>query len=366
MPNVGKSTFFQTLTKCSLGNPANFPYATIEPEESQVAVPDERFDWLCNHFKPPSKIPASLKVFDIAGLTKGASTGAGLGNAFLSHVRAVDAMFQMVRAFDDAEIIHVEGDVDPIRDLTIISDELRIKDMEFVGAHIERLKKETARGGTVSLEVKAKLAELDVANRVLKCLEDGKDVRKGSWNSKDVDVINTFLLLTAKPVVYLVNLSERDYIRQKNKYLPKIKAWVEENNPGDPIIPISVSMEERLTRMTDAQAGEELTRLGTKSILPKIVKAGYAALELQYYFTCGEDEVRAWTIRKGTKAPAAAGVIHSDFEKNFVCGEIMNFDDLKEAGSEAGVKAAGKVQMKGKDYILRDGDICFWKSGRAK
>ena len=188
LANVGKSTFFQALTKCSLGNPANFPYATIDPEEARVIVPDERFDWLCQQYKPKSEVPANLTVYDIAGLTKGASTGAGLGNAFLSHIRAVDAIFQVVRCFDDAEIIHVEGDVDPIRDLDIISEELRIKDIEFVEKAHENLVKQTRRGGQ-SLEMKKLKEEQATVERILEMLKDGKDVRKGDWQPKEVSLI---------------------------------------------------------------------------------------------------------------------------------------------------------------------------------
>ena len=216
LANVGKSTLFQAITKCHLGNPANFPYATIDPEEARVIVPDERYDWLVEHYKPKSQVPANLTVYDIAGLTKGASTGAGLGNAFLSHIRAVDAIFQVVRCFDDAEIIHVEGDVDPIRDLDIISEELRLKDIEFVEKALEKLVKETRRGGQ-SLEMKKMKEEQATVEKILAMLKDGKDVRKGDWSPKEVEVINPLFLLSAKPVVYLVNLSEKDYIRQKKQ-----------------------------------------------------------------------------------------------------------------------------------------------------
>ncbi|KAI9840076.1 MAG: Obg-like ATPase [Sarea resinae] len=366
LANVGKSTLFQAITKCSLGNPANFPYATIDPEEARVIVPDARFDWLCDHYKPKSKVPANLTVYDIAGLTRGASTGAGLGNAFLSHIRAVDAIFQVVRCFDDAEIIHVEGDVDPVRDLTIISEELRIKDIEFVTKALEGLKKQTARGGQ-SLEMKKLKEEQATVEKILAMLNDGKDVRKGNWSPKEVEVINPLFLLTAKPVVYLVNLSEKDYIRQKNKHLPKIAEWIKNNSAGDPIIPLSVSFEERLTGFEDdAAAEEECKKIGTKSALPKVIVTMRQVLNLGSFFTTGADEVRQWTIRKGIKAPQAAGVIHGDFEKTFIQVIVYNFDTLKEYGNEADVKANGKVMTKGKDYVVEDGDILLIKAGAAK
>ncbi|CAI6250641.1 unnamed protein product [Periconia digitata] len=387
LANVGKSTLFQAITKCHLGNPANFPYATIDPEEARVIVPDERYDWLVNHYKPKSQVPANLTVYDIAGLTKGASTGAGLGNAFLSHIRAVDAIFQVVRCFDDAEIIHVEGDVDPIRDLDIISEELRLKDIEFVEKALEKLVKETRRGGQ-SLEMKKMKEEQATVEKILAMLKDGKDVRKGDWSPKElfdtsltprflektsnsefyhiVEVINPLFLLSAKPVVYLVNLSEKDYIRQKNKHLPKIAQWIKENAAGDPILPVSVSLEERLGAMTEEEAEEECKKLGTKSALPKIIVTMRKALNLGSFFTTGTDEVRQWTIRNGIKAPQAAGVIHGDFEKTFIQIIVYNFSVLKEEGDEAAVKAKGKIMTKGKDYIVEDGDIVLIKAGAAK
>ncbi|VDC03649.1 unnamed protein product [Peniophora sp. CBMAI 1063] len=364
LPNVGKSSFFNTLSKTDLGKSANFPYATIEPEEARVHVPDPRFEWLCETYKPKSRVPAHLTCIDIAGLTAGASTGAGLGNAFLANVRDVDGIFQVVRAFDDAEVIHVEGDVNPIRDMEIISTELRLKDAEWVEKELERRKKTSRSLNSTSLADKAKKEEIATIERVLNMIgTEGKDVRKGNWNPKEVELINTLHLLTAKPITYLVNLSEKDYVRKKNKWLPKIKAWIDENNPGDPLIPFSVAFEERLAQMTPEEQAEEEKKVGATSNLGKITIAGYTSLDLIRYFTCGPDEVRAWTIRQGTKAPQAAGVIHSDFENKFVCGEIMSYNDLHEYGSESAVKAAGKLRQQGKPYEMVDGDIAYWKSG---
>lgn len=366
LANVGKSTLFQAITKCNLGNPANFPYATIDPEEARVIVPDARFDWLCEKYQPKSRVPANLTVYDIAGLTRGASTGAGLGNAFLSHIRAVDAIFQVVRCFDDAEIIHVEGDVNPTRDLDIISEELRLKDIEFVEKALENQKKKTRQGGQ-SLEAKKAREEEATIEKILAWLKDGKEVRKGTWGPKEIEVINPLFLLTAKPVVYLVNLSEKDYIRKKNKHLPKIAEWIKEHATGDPIIPISVSFEERLTRFeTEAEVAEECKTIGAESALPKVILQMRKALNLGSFFTSGADEVRQWTIRNGTKAPQAAGVIHTDFEKTFIQVIVYNFSVLKELGDESEVKAKGKVMTKGKDYVVEDGDILLIKAGAAK
>lgn len=366
LANVGKSTLFQAITKCNLGNPANFPYATIDPEEARVIVPDERFDWLCEKYKPKSVVPANLTVYDIAGLTRGSSTGAGLGNSFLSHIRAVDAIFQVVRSFDDAEIIHIEGDVNPTRDLDIISEELRLKDIEFVEKALENQKKKTRMGGQSLEQKKAKL-EQDIIEKILAWLQDGKDVRKGNWGPKEIEVINPLFLLTAKPVVYLVNLSEKDFVRKKNKHLPKIAEWIKENAEGDPIIPISVSYEERLTRYeTEAESLEEQKKVGAPSVLPKLVTQMRKTLQLGSFFTSGSDEVRQWTIRVGTKAPQAAGVIHTDFEKTFIQALVYNFSVLKELGDESEVKSKGKMMTKGKDYVVEDGDILLIKAGAAK
>ncbi|KAJ8462275.1 hypothetical protein ONZ45_g17994 [Pleurotus djamor] len=270
LPNVGKSSFFNVLSNTDLGKAANFPYATINPEEARIPVPDARFDWLATVYRPAGRVPAFLTCIDIAGLTAGASTGAGLGNAFLSHVRAVDGIFQVVRAFDDSEVTHVEGDVDPIRDMEIIQTELRLKDIEWVEKSLEGLKKTGRSLGNSSLADKARKEEIATVEKILKALTvDGKDVRKVDWNNKEVDVVNGLQLLTAKPVTYLVNLSEKDYIRKKNKWLPKIKAWIDANNPGDPLIPISVALEERLALMSPEEKEEEQKAIGAQSCLGK-------------------------------------------------------------------------------------------------
>lgn len=305
-------------------------------------------------------------MYDIAGLTKGAAQGEGLGNAFLANIRAVDAIYQMVRCFDDAEIIHIEGDVNPARDLQIVADELRVKDIEFSEKYLEGVEKIAKRGGQ-SLEVKAKKEEAETVKKIIQWLQDGKRVANGDWSAKEVEVINQMLLLTAKPAIYLVNLSERDYIRKKNKHLLMIKQWVDENSPGDLIIPVSVSLEERLAQMeTDEERKEELEKLGTQSALPKIITTMRNALNLISFFTCGPDEVREWTIRKGTKAPQAAGVIHTDLMNTFILAQVTKYNDLIELGDDASVKAAGKLLQKGKDYVVEDGDVIYFRAGAGK
>jgi len=357
LPNVGKSTFFNVLTKTSMAAAENFPFCTIDPNESRVPVPDERFDWLVQHHKPASKVPAFLNVTDIAGLVKGASEGQGLGNAFLSHIKACDAMFHLCRTFEDPEITHVEGEVDPVRDLDIINEELRLKDEDQFLKVYDDIEKKYNRGE------KALKAEYESLQKVKKILVDEKrHIRFGTWSAADIEVLNKYLFITSKPMLYLVNLSEKDYIRKKNKWLPKIKEYVDKNDPGAMIIPFSGAFELKLQEMGDddeRKAYQEETKCFTN--LDKIIVQGYKALQLCYFFTAGPDEVKAWTILKGTKAPQAAGRIHTDFEKGFIMAEVMKYADFKEGGSEAAVKASGGYRQQGKNYTVEDGDIIFFK-----
>ncbi|CAI4054989.1 hypothetical protein N7582_000218 [Saccharomyces uvarum] len=366
LANVGKSTFFQAITRCPLGNPANYPFATIDPEEARVTVPSTRFDQLCAVYnKTASAVPAHLTVYDIAGLTKGASAGEGLGNAFLSHIRSVDSIYQVVRCFDDAEIIHIEGDVDPVRDLEIINEELRLKDIEFSEKALDAAEKIAKRGGQ-SLEVKQKKEEMDLITRIIELLKSGQRVANHSWTPKEVEIINSMFLLTAKPCIYLINLSEKDYIRKKNKHLLRIKEWIDKYSPGDLIIPFSVPLEERLSHMSEEEAEEELKKLNTQSALPKIITTMRKKLDLISFFTCGPDEVREWTIRKGTKAPQAAGVIHNDLMNTFILAQVMKTEDILEYKDDAAIKAAGKLMQKGKEYVVEDGDVIYFRSGAGK
>ncbi|XP_068752429.1 obg-like ATPase 1 [Montipora capricornis] len=356
LPNVGKSTFFNVLTK-SAAAAENFPFCTIDPNENRVAVPDERWDFLCEFHKPASKVPAFLHVTDIAGLVQGAHEGQGLGNAFLSHIWACDAIFHMIRAFEGEDVTHVEGDVNPVRDLEIISEELRKKDEEYLKDKVNNMEKTVIRGGD-----KKRVGEYESLKKICHTVsEDKKHVRFVTWDAKEIEVLNKHLLLTSKPVIYLVNLSEKDYIRKKNKWLAKIKEWVDANDSGAVIIPFSGALESKLLDMEQEEAEKYLKEAGTQSALAKIITTGFKALQLQYFFTAGKDEVKAWTILKGTKAPQAAGKIHTDFEKGFIMAEVMKFEDFKEHGSEAAAKAAGKYKQEGKNYVVNDGDIIFFK-----
>lgn len=355
LPNVGKSTFFNVLTKQAAAA-ENFPFCTIDPNESRVAVPDSRYDWLCEHWKPPSCIPAYLHVVDIAGLVQGAHEGKGLGNAFLANIDACDALFHVVRAFEDDDVTHIEGDVNPVRDLEIISEELRLKDAQYLNKQIASMEKTVLRG-----EGKKMKPELELLQKTLTTVEEKSDIRFGVWNNSEVELLNKHLFLSAKPVIYLVNLSERDYIRRKNKWLVKIKEWVDSKDPNATVIPFSGALEQKLVDMPDDEAAKYCAEQKVQSALPKIITNGYKALNLQYFFTCGHDEVRAWTIMKGTRAPQAAGKIHTDFEKGFIMAEVQKYDDFKELGTEAAVKTAGKYRQQGRNYIVEDGDIVFFR-----
>jgi len=357
VPNVGKSTFFNVLTSSQIAA-ENFPFCTIDPNESRVPVPDERWDYLVQFHKPASKVPAFLNVVDIAGLVAGASEGAGLGNAFLSHISACDAIFQMLRAFEDEDVTHVDGAVDPIRDLQTILEELRLKDVEYFEARFNDLEKKCTRGGD-----KAQAEEFKVITKVLGILRDDKKHLRfiKDWTAVEVEVLNKHLPLTAKPMLYLVNLTEKDFIRKKNKWLVKIKQWIDENDPGAQLIPFSAAFETRAFNDDPAEFAKHCEENKVTTILPKIIKAGFSLLQLQYFFTAGPDEVKAWTIQKGTKAPGAAGKIHTDFEKGFIMAEVMKYVDFKEHGSESATKAAGKYRQEGKQYVVSDGDIIFFK-----
>lgn len=366
LANVGKSTFFQAITRCPLGNPANYPFATIEPEEARVIVPSARFDKLCEMYKPKSEVPAYMTIYDIAGLTKGAHAGEGLGNNFLANIRAVDAIFQVVRCFEDSDIIHINDEVNPVADLDVIKDELRLKDIEFAQKHLEGIDKITKRGGQ-SLEVKQKKEEAELVKRIIQLLEEGGRVANQKWTQKEVEVINSMFLLTAKPCIYLVNVSERDYVRKKNKHLLKIKEWVDANSPGDVIIPISVSLESKLSVMeSDEERAAYCKEIGAESILPKVITTMRQKLDLISFFTGGPDEVREWTIRRFYTAPQAAGTIHTDLEKTFILAQVMKYDDFVELGDENAVKSAGKMLQKGKDYFVEDGDIIYVKAADGK
>lgn len=339
---LGKCTYVSNLTVLSL----------------TLSLQDERFDHLVASFKPKSVVPAVLTVTDIAGLVKGAAEGAGLGNAFLSNIAAVDGIFHMCRGFGGEEVTHVEGSVDPVRDLDIIHNELRLKDLAVASSKVEGSRKNVERkvGGKEAKE------EFDVLEKVVALLTSGKDVRAGEWTSAEIEVLNRQQFLTAKPMVYLVNLSEKDYVRKRNKFLEPLAKWLEARGYGDKMIPVSCEFEQKIVDMTPEAREAYCKENQAKSAMPRIIRTGYHVLNLVHFFTAGPDEVRAWTIKQNTLAPGAAGTIHSDFQAKFIAAEIYNFDDFKECGSsEAAVKAAGKSRTQGKLYEVQDGDVCFFK-----
>ncbi|KAJ1665135.1 hypothetical protein IW140_003590 [Coemansia sp. RSA 1813] len=364
LPNVGKSTFFNAITKSAV-SAENYPFCTIDPSESRVAVPDERFDWLVEQYKPSSRVPAFLTVIDIAGLVKGAADGAGLGNAFLSHINAVDGIFHMIRAFNDPDVVHVEGEVNPDRDLEIIHNELRLKDLAMLNKFIDANQRNIERMGTGgSADDRKKKDEFAMVIKVRDWVAGGKDVRKGDWSNKEIDVINRQHLLTAKPVTYLVNVSEKDYLRKKNKFLPIIKKWIDENNPGDKLIPFSGDFETKLANMDEAERTAYLEETKATSAFPKIILTGYDSLDLMHFFTAGQGtEVRAWTCRKKAKMTDAARNVHNDIADSLIQVDVMKFDELKAAGSETELKAVGKLYIRGKEAIIDDGDVVYFRSG---
>jgi len=293
---------------------------------------------------------------DIAGLVKGANEGKGLGNDFLSHITAVDAIYHIVRAFPDKNVEHVEGDIDPTRDLQIISEELILKDLANVNTRVDALEKVVKRG----LD-KTKKFNLEVMLKAKKALEEKKDIRELPWDGTEIQVLNEVQFLTAKPVVYLINLSMKDFASGQNKSLKAIKEWIDTRTPGALLIPFSAKFEAEWSELPDEKKRELETKKKLTSQLPKIITEGYHALNLVHFFTCGEDEVRAWTLQRNTPAPKAAGVIHTDFEKCFIMAEQYNYEHFVEFGGEPEVRKAGKYLTQGKTYIVKDGDILFFK-----
>jgi len=365
LPNVGKSSLYTLLTSHQV--PAeNFPFCTIDPSTARCAVPDKRYDHLCALWSPPSRYPASLSVTDIAGLVKGASEGAGLGNAFLSHIQAVDSLIHVVRSFDSDEVVHVEDSVDPVRDLETIQRELCLKDLQYVAAAEAAAVKDLKKTPTMKLPLRF----YAVMERARALLNSNQPVRNGPWDGPEVETIREKLpmLITTKPVMYLVNLSAADFVRKKNKHLPAIASWVEAHGGGS-VIPFSVEFEQRAAEL--AAAGDEAAvaafAQGAKSSLPRCILTSYKELQLIHFFTCGEKEVRAWTVPHGTCAPEAGGAIHGDFTTLFISADVCSYEDFKALSSGksfADVRAAGKMRGEGRSYVVCDGDIIHFKIGQ--
>ena len=354
LPNVGKSTLFNAITNAGAES-ANYPFCTIEPNVGMVAVPDERLDFLRDLYNPKKYTPAVIEFVDIAGLVKGASHGEGLGNKFLENIRRTDAIIHVVRCFDDENIIHVEGGTDPARDIDIINLELIMADMELVERRIEKSKK-AAKGGDRKF-----LHEAEVFERLLAHLNDGKTARSWDCGDDERELMETVDLLSLKPVIYAANMDEDGVAHyEDNPYYKAVRAIADAE--GSQVLPICARTEQEIGELEPEERAMFLEELGLhESGLDRLIKCSYSLLGLISFLTCGSDEVRAWTITKGTKAPQAAGKIHSDFERGFIRAEIVAFDDLKACGTMAAAKEKGLVRSEGKDYVMKDGDVTLFR-----
>ncbi len=350
LPNVGKSTLFNAITNAGAQS-ANYPFCTIEPNVGMVSVPDGRLDKLAEMYDPDKFTPATIEFVDIAGLVKGASKGEGLGNKFLSHIREVDAIVHVVRCFDNDNIIHVDGSVDPIRDIGIINLELILADMEMLQRRIDKTAK--ALKGDKSLA-----GELEFLKRVMATLENEKPAKSVECDDDERALLESIELLSSKPVIYACNMSESDFENgiENNERYDAVRALAE--SEGSETLPVCASMEADIAEMDEEEKGVFLSELGLEqSGLNRLIQKCYSLLGLISYLTAGKPEVRAWTIKKGTKAPAAAGKIHSDFEKGFIRAEVISFDDLIKCGSLTAAKEKGLIRSEGKEYVMQDGDV---------
>ncbi|MDD2377679.1 MAG: redox-regulated ATPase YchF [Bacilli bacterium] len=354
LPNVGKSTLFNAITKKNI-LAANYPFATIDPNVGVVVVPDKRLEFLENLYIPERTIPTTYEFTDIAGLVKGASLGEGLGNKFLSHIREVDAIVEVVRCFDDDNIIHVENSVDPIRDVEIIDVELILSDLEIVDNRLNKISKKAMMS-----KDKESLKEVEILETIKENLLKNIPIRKIGFEEEQLKVIKHFNLLTAKPIIYMANISEDDLLSGGNKYVDILREYASKEVAE--VIPVCAKIESELSELNEADTKAFLEELGIKeSGLDALIKATYSLLGLATYFTSGTDEVKAWTFVKGMKAPECAGIIHSDFERGFIRAEIISYEDLEKYGNEKAVKEAGKVRLEGKEYVMQDGDICHFR-----
>jgi len=352
LPNVGKSTLFNALTCSTSAASANYPFCTIEPNEGIVPVPDDRLGRITKFIVPEKVIPAVLKLVDIAGIVKGASTGEGLGNKFLSHIRQVDAVIQVVRCFDDPDVIHVSGEVDPLSDIQVIETELMFADMETLQNALEKSKK-TARSG----DKEAKL-RVEVIGKCLAHLETETPLRALDLNANEWESIKTYGLLTAKPILYVANVDEDD-LEGNSPLVNKVREHA--TSVGAGVVAVCAKIESEIAELDEAERPEMLEAVGlAEPALSVLAREAYRTLGLDSYFTAGEKEVRAWTIPRGATAPQAAGVIHSDFERGFIRCEVFSLEDLETYGGETDLKSKGKLRVEGKNYVVQDGDICHF------
>ena len=353
LPNVGKSTLFNSITKAG-AECANYPFCTIEPNVGVVPVPDERLDNLAKMYNPQKVTHAVIEFVDIAGLVKGASHGEGLGNKFLSHIRETDAICEVVRCFEDSNVVHVDGSVDPIRDIETINLELIFADIETVNKRLDKAKKNLKADKKYQFEI-------DLLEKIKQTLENGLSARTLDFNEDEQVIVKDMFLLTTKPILYIANVSEEQIENAENDPLVlKVKEYAKKENAE--VVPLCVKIEEELSTLDDTDKKEMLEALGlSESGLDKVIKKSYDLLGLMSFLTAGEPEVRAWTIKKGTKAPEAAGKIHSDIQRGFIKAEVVSYEDLMKEGSMLAAKEKGLVRSEGKEYIMQDGDIVLFK-----
>lgn len=348
LPNVGKSTLFNALTAAGAES-ANYPFCTIEPNVGVVPVPDPRLELIQSHIATQKVIPATVELLDIAGLVRGASKGEGLGNQFLGHIRSVDSVLQVVRCFIDSDITHVDGEVDPLRDIDTINTELIFADLESAERRLNKYSK-TAKSGD-----KESIVHRDIAIKLCELLEAGKPIRAGEWTEDEWKGVVQAQMITSKPTLYVCNVDEEGLLKD-NDLVKKVRGYAASEGAG--VVTISAKVESEIAELDDHDKAEFLSDLGlAESGLAKLARATYALLGLQTYFTAGEKEVRAWTIHEGTTAPGAAGVIHSDFERGFIRAEVYSIPDLQEHKTEAALKKVGKLRIEGKEYVVQDGDV---------
>ncbi|MFY8220988.1 MAG: redox-regulated ATPase YchF [Pirellulales bacterium] len=352
LPNVGKSTLFNALTQSKAAQSANYPFCTIEPNEGMVSVPDDRLERITKYIPPQKVIPAALKLVDIAGIVKGASEGEGLGNKFLSHIREVDAILQVVRCFEDPDVIHVAGTVNPVSDMETIEIELMLADIQ----HLDNLLPKAERAAK-SADKEAKL-KVEAMKKCLAWLGEEKPLRTLTLDEAERQAIKEFGLLTAKPILYVANVDESD-LAGNGPLVQAVRAAAAK--AGAEVVPVCAKLEAEIAELDPADRAEMLSGAGlTEPSLAALARAAYKTLGLQSYFTAGEKEVRAWTVPIGALAPQAAGVIHTDFEKGFIRAEIYSLEDLEQYHTEKDIRAHGKLRVEGKDYAMRDGDICHF------
>ncbi len=354
LPNVGKSTLFNAITKAG-AEAANYPFATIDPNVGMVEVPDWRLQRLTELVRPKKTVPTTFEFTDSAGIVRGASKGEGLGNQFLSHIRQVDAICHVVRCFDDDNITHVEGRVDPLADIDTINLELVLADLESVNKRYTRVAK------IAKTKDKDAVAELAVLDKIKPVLEEGISARSIEFTDEEQRIVKSLFLLTTKPVLYVANVAEEDVADyETNDYVNKVKEFAASENAE--VIVISARAEEEIAELEEEDKAEFLEALGIEeSGLDQLIRAAYDLLGLATYFTAGEQEVRAWTFRKGIKAPQAAGIIHTDFERGFIRAETVSFEDLNQYGTMQAAKEAGRVRLEGKDYVVQDGDVMLFR-----